>query len=38
MRRITGETGIRCGDRGGDDWNKEPYTDEKGQKRIRMTR
>lgn len=54
MRRITGETGIRGGDRGGrqerpleicddsvtidDDWNKEAYTDDKGQKRIRMTR
>jgi len=57
MRRITGETGVRGGDRGGrqerpleicddsvtvgaggDNWNSEPYTDEKGQKRIRMTR
>ncbi len=57
MRRITGNEGIRGGDRGGrqerplevcDDsvrigaeyagFDREEYTDEKGQRRIRMTR
>jgi hypothetical protein len=57
MRRISGETGIRGGDRGGrqerplevcDDsvslgaegagFEREEYTNEKGQKRIRSTR
>ena len=57
MRRITGETGIRGGDRGGrqerpleicDDsvtlgaegagFEREEYTNEKGQQRVRLTR
>lgn len=57
MRRITGDTGIRGGDRGGrqerplevcDDsvsigadgagFEREEYTNDKGQKRIRITR
>jgi hypothetical protein len=57
MRRITGDTGIRGGDRGGrqerplgicDDsvtlgaegagFEREEYTNEKGQRRVRITR